>query len=125
MWLGNKNIMLGTYLGLGDKYLPCNLVQEPCNKFLLAGNQNPFYKGLVRKGPMMSYEAVVGKQANQPGNENPWYYKTLPEILAHKSLVVSQEPVVCKYNRLQSLICKSLTCNQNPSCTVLPGIREL
>ena len=125
MWLGNKNIILGTYLGLVDKYLPCNLVQEPCNKFVLAGNQNLFYKCLVSKGPMMSYEAVVCKQANQPGNENPLYYKILQVILAHKSHGVSQEPVVCKYNLLQSLNCKSLTCNQNPSRTVLPGVREL
>ena len=124
MWLGNKNIILGAYLVLVGKYLPCNLVQGPCNKFVLAGNQNLSYKGLVRKGPMMSYEAVVCKPANQPGNENPWYYKMLPEILADKTHVVSQEPVVCKYN-LPQMTCKLLTCNQNPSCTVLPGIREL
>ena len=124
MWLGHKNIILGAYLVLVDTGLPCSLVQEPCNKFVLAGNQNLFYKCLVCKGPMMRYEAVAGKQANQPGNENPWFYKILPEILAHKSHVMSQEPVVCKHNLLQ-MNCKSVTCNQNLSCTVLQGIREL
>ena len=117
MWLGNKNIIIETCLVLVDKYHPSYQGMN-CNKFVLAGNQNLFYKILARK--TVSYS----KQAKQLGNQNPPYIdRTL--ILAHKSHGVSQEPVVRKYNLLQPLTCKSVTCNQNPSCTVLPGVREL
>ena len=117
MWVGCKNKILRTYLVLVDTYHPSYQGMN-CNKFVLAGNQSLFYKILAHK--IGSYS----KRANQLGNQNPPYIdRTL--ILAHNSHVVSQEPVVCKYNLLQSLNCKSLTCNQNPSRTVLPGIREL
>ena len=117
MWLGNKNIILGTYLVLVDTYHPSYQGMN-CNKFVLAGNQNLFYMILAHK--RVSYS----KQATQLGNQNPLYIdRTL--ILAHKSHGVSQEPVVRKYSLLQPLTCKSVTCNQNLSCTVLPGVWEL
>ena len=117
MWLGNRNIILGTYLVLVDTYHPSYQGMN-CNKFVLAGNQSLFYKILAHK--KISYS----KQAKQLGNQNPPYIDRIL-ILAHKSHGVSQEPVVRKHNLLQSLTCKSLTCNQNPSRTVLPGVREL
>ena len=117
MWLGNENVTKGTCLVLVDKYHPSYQGMN-CNKFVLAGNQNLFYKILAHK--RVSYS----KQATQLGNQNPRYIdRTL--ILAHKSHGVSQEPMVRKYNLLQPLNCKSLICNQNPSYTALPGVREL